>query len=137
MSQGPRGGRPRGGVLLYRDRAEPDESASDVVPPRHGAAAPRGPRLPAAACGQHPTDAVLRSDADPPVSSQAIEALAEAAQPQDAGVTEAGPWGEQEVPQSLRHGAQGAVVHTVQVEKGVLQVRRLIDVVQMTNTEKQ
>lgn len=30
----------------------------------------------------------------------------------------------QEVPESVRHGSQGAVVHTVQVEEGLYQIRR-------------
>lgn len=126
--QGSRSAARRGGVLLHGGGAGPDQPAADAVAPGHGAAAARGPRLPAAAGGLLPADAA-GVGARTPVAAQAAQAVvAAAAQPQDAGVAASGPRREQEVPQGLRHGPPRALVHPVQVEEGVLQVRGLIHV---------
>ncbi|XP_064213018.1 uncharacterized protein Glut4EF isoform X2 [Tribolium castaneum] len=125
--KGPRRAARRGGVLLHGGGAGAHQPAADAVPPRHGAAPARGPRLPAADRGLLPADAA--GVGAPAVAPQAAEAVVAAPpQPQDAGVAAPRPGREQEVPQGLRHGPPGAVVHAVQVEEGLLQVRGLIQV---------
>ena len=106
--------RRRGGVLLHRNRnGTPRHAAAHAVPSRPDSSPARGPRVPASAGEQLQAADQVGAHQHPPVSVQGVEALAEAPQPQDAGVAEEAPRREQEVPEDVRHGAQRTVVHAV------------------------
>lgn len=113
-------------VLLHGNRAGVHQSPPNPVPPRHGQTIPRGPRLSEAAGGQHAPEPADGPHPHPPISPQDPQAVAATPQPQNASIPTQNPGGEQEVPQGVRHGTPRAVVHPVQMEEGLLAVRRLI-----------